>query len=100
MVPVKLLNLIVSRNVKNLNFSKKKKTNKQNLFFRRLNLIKNKLNISKLKILNKSTIFIKTDKSVNGKLVNELNVLLPVQICRKTVWSLLLTTTQATTPMG
>ena len=99
MVPVKLLNLIVSRNVKNLNFSKKK-TNKQNLFFRRLNLIKNKLNISKLKILNKSTIFIKTDKSVNGKLVNELNVLLPVQICRKTVWSLLLATTQVITPMG
>ena len=97
MVPVKLLNLIVSRNVKISIFQKKKK---KNLFFRRLNLIKKKLKISKLKILNKSTLFIKTDKIVNGKLVNELNVLSPVQICRKTVWSLLLTTTQATTPMG
>ena len=62
-----------------------------------LNLIKNKLKISKLKILNKSTLT-KIDKSVNGKLVNELNVLSPVQICQKTVWPLILTTTQVKHP--
>ena len=90
---VKLLNLVVSRNAKNLRFSKKK------LFLQDLNLIKNKLKISKLKILNKSTLT-KIDKSVNGKLVNELNVLSPVQICQKTVWPLILTTTQVNTPIG
>ena len=91
---VKLLNLVVSRNAKNLKFSKKKK-----LFLQDLNLIKNKLKISKLKILNKSTLT-KLDKSVNGKLANELNVLSPVQICQKTVWPLILTTTQVNTPIG
>ena len=90
---VKLLNLVVSRNAKNLRFSKKK------LFLQDLNLIKNKLKISKLKILNKSTLT-KIDKSVNGKLVNELNVLSPVQICQKTVWPLILTTTQVNTLIG
>ena len=90
---VKLLNLVVSRNAKNLRFSKKK------IFLQDLNLIKNKLKISKLKILNKSTLT-KIDKSVNGKLVNELNVLSPVQICQKTVWPLILTTTQVNTPIG
>ena len=76
------------------NFQQKK------LFLQDLNLIKSKLKISKLKILNKSTLLTKIYKSVNGKLVNELNVLSPVQICVKTVWSLILTTTQVNTPIG
>ena len=94
---VTLLNLIVPGNAKNLKFSKKYK---QNLLLQSLNLIKNKLKISKFKILNESILLIKSDKSVNGKLVNELNRLPLVQICRKTVGSLILTTTQMITPIG
>ena len=45
-----------------------------------------------------SSLLINSDSSTNGKLVNKLKLLWLAKIGRKTLWSLILTTTQISTP--
>ena len=56
--------------------------------------------MSEITKVNSNRFFIKSKSSMNGELVNELKRLRLTTIGQKTVWSLILTTTQISDPTG